>query len=200
MKGTKIITEKRPLRHVARFILIALYTGTRASAVAAASPFPAKGRSYVDLDQGLFYRLAEGARATKKRQPPVPLPANLLAHMRRWVDKKIAKQHFVEWNDKPIKTVTTGFRSAVRRAGLDKNVTPHTLRHTAATWLMKNGVSIWEASGYLGMTPETLENVYGHHHPDHLRGAAAAIGAKNRQSLAYHWQPKNSARPDNQKA
>lgn len=148
LKGQKIVTGKRPLRHIARFILIALYTGTRASAVAAASPFPKEGRSFVDLDRGLFYRLAEGKRATRKRQPPVPLPPRLLAHMRRWVDKKIAKLHFVEWNDKPIHSVTKGFQSAVRRAGLAGKVTPHTLRHTAATWLMQAGVPMWQASRF----------------------------------------------------
>ncbi|WP_428529911.1 site-specific integrase [Pseudorhodoplanes sp.] len=192
LKGQKIVTEKRPSQHIARFILIALYTGTRASAVAAASPFRRNGSSYVDLENGLFYRLAEGARETKKRQPPVPLPPRLLAHMRRWVDKKIAKQHFVEWNDMPVQSVTTGFKSAVLRAGLTGKVTPHTLRHTAATWLMKAGVSMWDASGFLGMTQETLENVYGHHHPEHLRSAAIAIGGQRRQSLAKHWQPKRS--------
>jgi integrase len=132
----------------------------------------------------MFYRLPEGSRATKKRQPPVPLPPRLLAHLRRWVDKKIAKQYFVEWNDKPVQSVTTGFRSAVRRANLTGKVTPHTLRHTAATWLMQAGVPMWQASRYLGMTQDTLESVYGHHHPDHLREAAAAIGYQPRQSLA----------------
>jgi len=183
LKGRKIITDKRSSQHIARFILIALYTGTRASAVAAASPIKSGGRSYVDLERGMFYRLAQGSRATKKRQPPVPLPPRLLAHMRRWVEKKIAKHHFVEWGDKPVQSVTVGFRSAVRRAGLDGKVTPHTLRHTAATWLMQAGVPMWEASGFLGMTQETLQNVYGHHHPDHLQGAATAIGYRKNVSL-----------------
>lgn len=89
LKGQKIVTDKRPSQHIARFILIALYTGTRASAVAAASPYRSEGRSYVDLDQGMFYRLAEGSRATKKRQPPVPLPPRLLAHMRRCTNRTI---------------------------------------------------------------------------------------------------------------
>lgn len=195
LKGQKIITDKKTSQHIARFILIALYTGTRASAVAAASPFRSEGRSYVDLEQGMFYRLAEGSRATKKRQPPVPLPPRLLAHMRRWVEKKIAKQHFVEWNDKPVQSVTTGFRSAVRRAGLKGKVTPHTLRHTAATWLMQAGVPMWQASRFLGMTQETLENVYGHHHPEHLREAAAAIGYQRGDSLAQSLAGKKSARP-----
>ena len=33
-------------------------------------------------------------------------------------------------------------------------------------------------SGMLGMTLETLQNVYGHHHPDHNRAAAAAIAQR----------------------
>ncbi len=35
--GPALPTEKRPLRHLARFILIGIYTGTRASAIASAS-------------------------------------------------------------------------------------------------------------------------------------------------------------------
>ncbi len=96
LKGTKIETEKRPLRHLARFILIGLYTGTRAAAIGAASPVQGLGRSYVDLDQGIYFRLARGARETNKRQPPAPLPPGLLAHMRRWVRLGFVNSHFVE--------------------------------------------------------------------------------------------------------
>jgi hypothetical protein len=28
----------------------------------------------------------------------------------------------------------------------------------------------------LGMSPETLQRVYGHHHPDYLKSAAEAFG------------------------
>ena len=48
-----------------------------------------------------------------------------------------------------------------------KGIVRHTMRHTAATWLMQGGVDMWQAAGYLGMTKETLEKTYGHHHPDH---------------------------------
>lgn len=181
LKGQKIETDKRPLRHVARFILIGLYTGTRAGAIATASPFKQEGKSFVDLDGGIFYRLAQGKRGTNKRQPPVPLPSRLLAHLRRWRRSGIAGSHFVEWRGKPVASVKTGFASAVRLAGLPVaagNVTPHTLRHTAATWLMQRGAPIWEAAGFLGMSEKTLRETYGHHHPDHLRGAANAMGAR----------------------
>jgi hypothetical protein len=45
MKGLKVPTGKRPLRHLARFILLGIYSGSRAGAIAAASPIPAVGRS-----------------------------------------------------------------------------------------------------------------------------------------------------------
>jgi hypothetical protein len=40
---------------------------------------------------------------------------------------------------------------------------------------MQQGVQLWEAAGFLGMTPETLERVYGHHHPEFMRNAARAL-------------------------
>lgn len=184
LKGLRQETGKRPLRHLVRFILIALYTGTRAGAVATASPRPEEGRSWVDLDRGVFYRLAIGRAATNKRQPPVPLPARLLAHLRRWARQEPDLGHFVEWNGEPVRSVKTGFATAVRLAGIEGRVSPHTLRHTAATWLMQAGVPIWEAAGFLGMSEETLRRVYGHHHPDHQRGAAEALGYGRHLSLA----------------
>ena len=71
-------------KHVARWILIAAYTGTRKSAILNASFQRKAGRGYIDLDQGLWERRGQGVRATKKRQPPIPLPVPLLGHMRRW--------------------------------------------------------------------------------------------------------------------
>jgi integrase len=176
--GLKVETDKRPLRHLARFILIGVYSGTRAGAIASASPIAAIGRSFVDLDRGIFYRLAEGAQRTNKRQPPVPIPPRLLAHMRRWKQKKLIARHFVEFNGEGVVSVKTGFKRAVKLAGLTGKVSPHTLRHTAATWLMQTGTDPWQAAGFLGMSVEVLLNTYGHHHPDHMKEAVANIATK----------------------
>ena len=186
LKNQKIETGKRPLRHIARFILIGLYTGTRAGAIASASPYRDTGRSYVDLENGIFYRLAQGRRPTKKRQPPAPIPDRLLAHMRRWVRTGAIDSHFVEFNGAAVKSVKSGFRSAVGLAKLSTEagkVTPHTLRHTAATWLMQRGADPWKAAGFLGMSVEVLLDTYGHHHPEFLREAAAAITTKPSKNI-----------------
>jgi integrase len=47
-----------------------------------------------------------------------------------------ANRHFVEWNGRAVASVKAGLAMGVRLVGLDPdagNVTPRTLRHTAAT-------------------------------------------------------------------
>ncbi len=195
---------RRTGRHLARFMLVALYTGTRSSAICGAAIRPTEGHGYVDLERGVFYRRAEGARQTNKRQPPVRLPDRLLAHLRRWasaeleihtkgraksknIGRKISQDYVVEWNGKPVNSIKKGFRSARKLAGLDTDVTPHIFRHTAATWLMLAGTDVWQAAGFLGMTVETLVQTYGHHHPDFQVEAAERITAKHAASR----RPKN---------
>ena len=157
-------TGRQSRQHVARFILVALYTGTRASAVCGAAFERVSGAGYIDLDRGVFYRRPAGKRETKKRQPPVPLPPQLLAHLRRW--KRQGQRFAVEWNGEPVQSIRKAFANVVKHAGLGDDVIPHTLRHTAATWLMQTGTDMWQAAGYLGMTVEMLSARYGHHHPE----------------------------------
>jgi len=57
------------------------------------------------------------------------------------------------------------------------------LRHTAATWLMQRGADPWKAAGFLGMSVEVLLDTYGHHHPEFLREAAAAITTKPSKNI-----------------
>ena len=79
-----------------------------------------------------------------------------------------ANRHFVAWNGKAGAPVKTGFATGVRLAGLDAhagNVTPRTLRHTAATWPMQRA-AMWEAACFLGMSEKTLRDPCGQHHLD----------------------------------
>jgi integrase len=172
-------TGRRSRQHVARFILVALYTGTRASAVCGAALQPTVGHGWIDLERAVFYRRPAGRRETKKRQSPIPLPPQLLAHLRRW--KRQGQRFAVEWHGEPVTSIRKAFASAVQNAGLGNDVIPHTLRHTAATWLMQAGTDMWEAAGYLGMTIEMLSHRYGHHHPDYLSGAKHAFARRRKE-------------------
>ena len=110
-------TSRAVGRHLARFILVGLYTGSRSGAICGAALMPTIGRGHVDLERGVFYRRALGARETKKRQPPVRLPDRLLAHLRRWRRLGIAKQAVVEWNGKPVRSVRKAFRRSREDSG-----------------------------------------------------------------------------------
>ena len=61
-----------------------------------------------------------GRRETKKRQPPVPLPDQLLAHLRRW--KRRGQEFAVEWNGSPVQSVDKAFANVVIDAGLGNDV------------------------------------------------------------------------------
>ncbi|WP_146690460.1 hypothetical protein [Bradyrhizobium canariense] len=99
------------MHQVARFILIGRYTSTRAGAIATASPCAEPGRSFANLERGIFYRKPIGKRA--KRQTPAPITPRLLAHMRRWKERKLIATCFMAFNGKPVTSVKKGFRRAV---------------------------------------------------------------------------------------
>lgn len=199
-KGMIVPSKSQRLRHLARFILIGVYTGTRAGAIASASWEKGKGKSYIDLRHGLYYRLAEGKKPSRKRQPTIEIPPHLLAHMRRWAKADGYQGHVVEYRGEPISRVKNGFKSLVQLAGLEnpEEVIPHTLRHTAATWLMQSGEDLWKAAGYLGMSPQVLINVYGHHHPDHQRFSQSSF--KPKRIVGPNVGPKPLQRVDHRKA
>lgn len=181
-------TKRRPALHIARFALAAVYTGSRSARVWQSSFVKEQGRPYIDLEAGVFYRSWDGERvAANKQAPPIRLPDRLLAHMRRW--HRLGAKYIVEYLGQPADP-KRAFRNLVDEVLGDeaKGIVRHTLRHTSATWLMQAGTDKWEASGYLGMTLETLEKTYGHHHPDHQAGVGAAFttgraGRKVGQSL-----------------
>ena len=82
-----------------------------------------------------------------------------------------------------VKKLRNSWKKVAAAAKSKRKDGPHITRHTAATWLMQAGVNLFEASGYLGMSPETLWETYGHHHPDYQTAAASAVSKKARGPL-----------------
>jgi integrase len=114
-------------------------------------------------------RRAPGVTESQKRTPVVRLKGRILAHVRRWhrLDKPAPDDPIVAYEGAPVIKLRRSWAAAIRRSGLQGKVTPHTLRHTRATWLMRDGVSLWDAAGQLGMSAIMIERTYGHHHPNY---------------------------------
>jgi integrase len=165
-------------RHLARFVLIGLRTGTRSGAILDLGWQQHPKGGFFDLDRKppLMFRAATGETKTKKRKPTAPVPPKLLPHLERW--KSQASGLYVVAlpgaEDASIDRVNKAFNAAVARAGLDRGVTPHILRHTCVTWLMQKGESAFNVGHFVGMSVQTVIERYGHHAPDYLQETANA--------------------------
>src|SRR5690606_22323449 len=66
-----------------------------------------------------------------------------------------------------------GVSATAARVGFTPGeVTPYTLRHTAATWMAQVGVPLWEIAGHLGhQDTRMVEKHYAHHDPEFRKRA-----------------------------
>ncbi len=175
------------LCHLVRFILIGIYTGTRDQAIRRLRWIRSSHDGWVDTDKGVLYRAGFAEGQTSKKRPPMILPDRLLSHMRRWkkADERDQLTHVITYAKpaashpnairraerlgrthrvpQPVGDIHKAWASMVKEAGLGKDVTPHTLKHTAITWMLWSGKSIWEVSEDTGTSAKTIEEVYGHH-------------------------------------
>lgn len=155
--------------HVRLFITLALTTAGRTSAILGLT------WSRVDMENGRI-NLNDTDIVTAANKGRARVPINKTAMAALTVARKAAMTRFViEFGGDRVKSIRKGFEAACARAKL-KGVTPHTLRHTAATWMAQDGVDMRRIAGYLGHTSTaTTERIYAHHHPDYLKDAANAL-------------------------
>jgi integrase len=154
--------------HVRRFIVLALASGRRASAILALRLAPSLDSGWIDAAAGIVHFEGARQRRTKKRRGSIQAPRVLAAHTRRW-----RGSHAILWRGQPVAEIDTGIRAAARRAGLD-GVTPHVLKHTAVTWAFQRGMTLEDAVDWFATSPPTLMKHYRAHSP-HYQSRARAI-------------------------
>lgn len=176
-------------QHLADFILCGLYTGSRKQTILTLHiNLLSLTGGHVDTVNGLIYRRPGAKSETKKRQPPARLPAKYLAHLRRQAAH--GRNYVVEdYKGRRIGDIKTGWNKArllatdlAAKHGIAINlsdVTPHTLKHTAITWALQRGATMWDVAGYFGTSVETIERVYAHHAPNHMQSAVEAMNRRN---------------------
>lgn len=174
--GRRIYTS----RHLCRFILTGLYTGTRPGTILNSSFAAASGRSFIDIERGVYHRLPEGQQERNtKRRPPTSIPDRLLAHLRRWA-KDAPGGWLVTYAGAPIKRIDQAMARAVAEACIDKPITPHALRHTFMTWGLGNDVALDKLVKIAGMSLKVGDRVYGHLDPDRREAHNQAVANPNR--------------------
>ncbi len=164
-------------KHVARFILIGLYTGTRKDAILRMGFEANTVGGWFDLKRNIMFRRGEGERTTNKLRTPAPIPRQLAAHLNRW--KKTGAVWAIEYQAMRVGDIKRAFKKSVKSAGLSK-VTPHTLKHTAITWALHNGATTWDCAGFFATSVETIQKVYGHHATDYMQSALDAVETRKK--------------------
>lgn len=113
-----------------------------------------------------------------RRRNASRIPDRLLAHVRRWARLDLAQgpqAAVIRYKGRPVTRQQRAWDAVVQAAGLGADVTPHVLKHTGTTWLLRDGVDLWDVSGLTSTSMKTLETVYAHHHPEYQKASAKAF-------------------------
>lgn len=151
------------LTRLERFLHIAIHTAARRHVIETLT------WDRVDLEVGVIHYREAGTARTNKKRPSVPISRALRPVLERSFAERVSK-FVIDRPDRMDKIV----RRCAEDAGF-ADVTPHTLRHSAATWMARRGVPLWQIAGVLGNTAAVVERVYAKHAPDGLIGAVEAI-------------------------
>jgi integrase len=153
--------------HLGAFIAIARFTAARAGAILSLR------WEQVDFTQR---RISLGGSGRQKKRAVVPVHHELA--WRLILMREVAEtDHVIEWAGNPVKSIKNAFRRAVKDAGLGKAVTPHVLRHTAASWMAEAGIPMSEIAAVLGHSDSrTTERIYAKFSPEYLQKAVRALG------------------------
>ena len=159
--------------HVLLFCELAIGTGARAGALYELT------WDRVDLDRGELRLIRpEPANPLQKRARKHRATIKITVRLREaLVEAKrgAVTDHVLEHNGAPIASIKTGFRAACQRAGL-AGVTPHTIRHTVASWAVMDGTDIERVSRWLGHKDvATTRSIYVHTDAGYVEAPARAV-------------------------
>ena len=90
-----------------------------------------------------------------------------------------------------MKNIRRSFKSACNRAGIE-NFRIHDLRHTFASWLVMEGVPLFEVSKLLRHASIQMTERYAHLAPNHLHVPVASIKFSATKNLEQKGVSKNS--------
>lgn len=161
-----------------RFLWIALSTAGRLEAILDLT------WDRVDFETRVVHLDVPGRKQTKKRRASVPISTDLLPVLRRAYDERIGDlvmdNKAAMWATVQLIAIEAGLGGDQKKPGTSKKpkatgISPHVLRHTAATHMARRGVPLWIIAKILGNTLIMVEKVYAKHCPDDLRPAVNLI-------------------------
>ncbi len=153
--------------HLELFAMLALHTLSRKRAICELK------WDQVDFDLKQIDFNPPNRKHTKKRRVPVPINKTLMETL-IGAREVATTDHVIEFRGNPCYEIGRAFRKYARLANLGW-ITPHVLRHTGATLMAQNKVSMVEIAGIMGDRIDTVEKHYLKYHPEYLKDAITAL-------------------------
>lgn len=178
MDGAKALRRGEKLARVEIFLWLALETAARMQAILDLT------WDRVDFETKVIHYNVPGRAETSKRRADVPISAALLPVLERAYAERDKKNPLVlgnkgaMWASVQWAAINAGFSDQkVKNSEKPKatGISPHVLRHTAATHMARRGVPLWKIAKILGNSLLMVEKVYAKHCPDDLREAVDQI-------------------------
>lgn len=156
----------------------------------------------VDIDSKRMQIRIINGKGAKQRQ--VPLSPRLLDELRSYWRQYKPQSLLFQGNsaDKTYAdtTIQKTIKASALAANINKNVTPHTLRHSYATGLLEAGVDLLTISKLLGHASFATTMIYLHCRQEHLGSAPSPLDWLPVQQLPTYQPPADKQQPpaDNQ--
>jgi site-specific recombinase XerD len=178
-----------------RTFLMTLYAGGLRLSEAAALQL-------ADIDSRRMQLNVASGKGSKQRL--VPLSPRLLTALRTYWKEYRPTQYLFPGKtpDRPYAatSIQKAIKASAKRAGIKKNVTPHTLRHSYATGLLEAGVDILTISRLLGHASFATTMLYLHVRQVHLGSTPSPLDWLPIRQLPGWEQPKKNDQADDRKS
>lgn len=155
------------LSRTERFMSIAIETAARYRVIETLT------WDQVDFEIGVIHYHRRGDVRLKKKRPSVPISKTL-----RPVLERAYAERTSDYVLDAQRAIYMALRETAEKAGVP-GVSPHVIRHTAATCIARRGVPLWKIAGILGNSMRMVEDVYAKHSPDGLADAVELISGGN---------------------
>lgn len=170
-------------------VIVALRTGMRWGEIVHLKWHQAPESNYVDFEREIIFIHESLTKSGKSRWVP-------LGQVVKWELLNVPKQEDTDYiflnsrTKKPLGSIKNAFNRAVEKSGI-KDFTFHSLRHTFASQLVRDGVDLYVVQKLLGHASPKMTQRYAHLREDMLKDAIKKID-RQFEGVLYNTALENS--------
>lgn len=139
--------------HIRRVLMFGTYCGPR---IGPSELFRLRW-DCVDFSLKIIY-MPNANKGAREESREIPIRRDFLHVLRDWAreDAERGCAYCIHWRGRPVRCIRNGWCAALRRAGIERRLTPYSLRHAYATYSLRGGAKIKALAKVMGHANETM--------------------------------------------